>query len=247
MARFVACAVRHLRSTKTAGVPNALSDPRDGGEVVGEEVVVGGAEVAAAQKTAMRRQGRGMGRRQYQMARAVDIGTLLLGACAPEDEHQMFAPVIEGGDHGVGKAFPAAPRMAHRAGGGHGKGGVEQKYAMIGPAGKVAARAGHRSAVFALQLLIDVDERRRRRRGRQHRKAQPVRLMGPVVGILPDYHHLDLIEWGAVERLENELGGRVARALGVFGAHETGQFRKVGAVELRLQHLRPGGLDLDLH
>jgi uracil-DNA glycosylase len=87
---------------------------------------------------------------------------------------------------------------------------VEQQHALPRPVLEVAVHAPRHPEV-ALELLVDVDQRRRHLHPVGHREAQPVRLPRPVVRVLPEDDDLDLIERGQLERAQPLAARRVDR------------------------------------
>ncbi len=80
---------------------------------------------------------------------------------------------------------------------------------------------GTRNAEIALDLLVDVLQRRRHRHARLHGKAQPVRLAEAVVRVLAEDHHLHRVERRGIERGEDLRPRRKdARALALAIAQE---------------------------
>ena len=88
--------------------------------------IVGAGEMVVAEETAIGREGRGVGRGEDEMARAVDESPLLLRVAAPEHKYQVLAFLCQGADGGVGESFPSVSGMRCRLMGTHGEGGVEQ-------------------------------------------------------------------------------------------------------------------------
>ena len=60
-----------------------------------------------------------------------------------------------------------------------------------------------------LHLLVDVDEGRRRAHSGQDGEAEAVRLVRAVIGILPQDHHLDVIQLGQFEGIEPRSPGMI--------------------------------------
>ena len=130
--------------------------------------------------------------------------------------------------------------------GAYGQRGVQQKHALVCPTGKVTA-FGYRNAQVVLNLLEDVLEGRRKCHPVVHREAQAVRLPRSVVRVLPDDHHLRLVERTKVEGIEDQFAGRVYLCTRIFGPHEVGQLDEIVLLKLRLQLLFPGFFYLYIH
>ncbi len=68
---------------------------------------------------------------------------------------------------------------------------------------KTVVRAGQ--AEIAFQLLVNIDQRRRRPDAWLHAETQPMGLARSMIGVLPQYYHADPIERGQVERTKKFL------------------------------------------
>jgi hypothetical protein len=98
--------------------------------------------------------------------------------------------------------------------------------------------AGRRRGRF--QLLVDVHQRRRHAHPFGHREAQPVRLPRPVIGVLPEDHHLDRLERGQLERAQPLAARRIDRLARVFlGAQPAAQPARFPAGQRRIEHRAP--------
>ena len=127
----------------------------------------------------------------------VDAADALLGRRAPRHEHDALDTLlVDDLDDALGEALPAAARVAVGLVRLHRQAGVEQQHAAVGPGRQQAAVARRRleGRVVALDGRVDVLERRRGRRGRAHREAEPVRLVVVVVGVLAKDDDLDGVE-----------------------------------------------------
>lgn len=69
--------------------------------------LIGLREVTAAEETAVRGKRRRVRRLQHMVAVAVDKVAFLLRVRTPQQEHHAFAVLVQGGDHFIGKGFPA--------------------------------------------------------------------------------------------------------------------------------------------
>ena len=79
---------------------------------------------------------------------------------------------------------------------------------------------GFQEAEIVVKFLVHVLQRRRDPHAAPHREAQPVRLAGPVVRILPEQHDLRVGIRGEMQRSEHFIVGRVHRSSGPFVGHE---------------------------
>ena len=98
---------------------------------------------------------------------------------------------------------------------------------------------GRRDTDVALQLLVDVDQRRRDGHASAHGEAQPVGLARSVVRVLAEDHHLRLGVRREVERGEHLVVGRVHRVVLALGGDERLQVGPVRLGELAPQDRVP--------
>lgn len=213
---------------------------------MGGEVFVGAAEVLVTEESVVGRQGRRMGRSQYQMAVAVDEGAFPLGVCSPEDEYQVFFLLGQHSDGSVGKGLPAVILVRSGLMGAYGQRSVQQEDALLCPAGQVAA-GGHVGADVTFDFLENVDQRGRKGYAVVHRKAEAVGLSRAMVRVLPDDDHLYAVEGAEVEGIEYQPARRVDGAFGIFIPHEVGQCLEVFFVEFGLQAFLPALFYLNIH
>ncbi len=225
----------------------AAASPAHGLDAVRAQVGVGLEEVPAAEEAAVGGERRGVGRFKDEMPGAVDDRALALGVGTPEHEDEVFAARGKRLHDGVREGFPAVSLVAAGVSGLHGERGVQEEDALVGPGREVAVPGEERRLVFVLQFLVHVEERGRDGDAGLHGEAEPVGLVGAVVGILPEDDDLDLVERRTVERLEDEATRWVDDALCVGRAHKARQFREIRAVELVLQHLPPRFVDFHVH
>ena len=181
---------------------------------------------------AVGRQGRGMNRLEYQVLLAIDECSFGARIATPEHVNQSFAVGRQGLDGGVGEEAPAQPLVAVGHVGSHGQRGVEQQHPLLGPSCQVAI-GGHVGPQVVSNLLEDVEQRGRHGHPFGHREAQSHGLSGLMVGVLPDDHHLHLVEGTEVEGVEDEVSRWVTGAALVLLAHLLGESGEVGLVELR--------------
>ncbi|MCY1536697.1 hypothetical protein D9M68_721620 [compost metagenome] len=98
----------------------------------------------------------------------------------------------------------------------------------------------------ALEFLVDVLQRRRRRHARLHREAQAVGLARTVVGILADDDHFHLLQRRGVQRIEDQRSRREDHlAGGLLLTQEIAQGLHVGLLELVPQGFFPALFELD--
>ena len=128
----------------------------------------------------------------------------------------------------------------------HGQHGVEQQHALFGPAVEIA-RSGNGRARIVVHLLEYVDQRGRERHAVADRKAQSVGLPRPVIRVLSDDDHFQIIGIAHIESPENIASGRENPPLGVFLLDEIDQLPEIGLVELPAYPLFPFGRNLDIH
>ena len=147
---------------------------------------------------------------------------------------------------GIGKLLPTLLLMRARLMGAYGQGSVQQEHTLVCPTGEVTA-FGYGNAQVVLNLLEDVLEGRREGHSVVYREAQAVRLSRSVVRVLPDDHHLRLVERTKVEGIENQFAGRIYLCTRIFVPHEVGQLDEVVLLKLRLQLLFPGFFYLYIH
>src|SRR5574337_499592 len=142
------------------------------------------------------------------MALGVDQRALALRVGSPQQEHQAFALAIQCIDRSVSEALPAPVRMGAGTSLLHRQHAVEQQHAAVGPGGE-ATVAGTGHAEVALDLPEDVVQRWGYPHAAAHRKAQPMRLAGAVVGVLAQDHNphrvdglYDLVEVATEQSIE---------------------------------------------
>ena len=72
--------------------------------------------------------------------------------------------------------------------------GVEQQYSLVSPAAQVAIGNGNVDAKIAVDLLDDIDQRRRHSDAVGYAEAKTHGLSGLMVRVLSKDNHLDLVE-----------------------------------------------------
>src|SRR5574337_358322 len=179
------------------------------------------------------------------MALGVDQRALALRVGSPQQEHQAFALAIQCIDRSVSEALPAPVRMGAGTSLLHRQHAVEQQHAAVGPGGE-ATVAGTGHAEVALDLPEDVVQRWGYPHAAAHRKAQPMRLAGAVVGVLAQDHNPHRVERGVLEGGENLPAGWVdvlARLL--LGAQKARQRPHLGPLQVVADARLPRRLQLD--
>ena len=198
-----------------------------------EETIVGG-------------EGRRMGGCQHQMLVPVDEGPLLLGVSSPKDEHQVFPLFGQGTDGGIGKLLPTLALVRTCLMGTDGERGIEQEHPLVGPTGEVSARRDV-DAQVALDFLEDVLKGRREGHAVVHGETESVCLSGTVVRVLPNNHHLSLMERTEVEGIENEFPRRIDGRCAVFCTHKIGEADEIVLFKFGGKLLFPAFFYLYIH
>ena len=108
----------------------------------------------------------------------------------------------------------------------HSETGVEKEHALTSPTAEIATHRD-RSSRLSLYLLEDITQRGREFHAIVDTKAQAMSLSYPMVGVLSQDDHLDLVKWCTVEGIEDKVSGRKAKARGVFGMNKTDELAKV--------------------
>lgn len=142
--------------------------------------------------------------------------------------------------------LPAAPLVTSGSMFAHGQRGVEQQHALLCPAYKASALR-HRRAQVVLNLFEYVDKRWRKRHAVAHREAQSLSLPRLVVGVLSEYHHLNLVERAQVEGVEDKSSRRIARMVAVFVVYKVDKIGKVRLFKLTANMLFPRLFYLYVH
>ena len=108
----------------------------------------------------------------------------------------------------------------------HSETGVEKEHSLTSPTAEIATHRD-RSSRLSLYLLEDITQRGREFHAIVDTKAQTMSLPYPMVRVLPQDDHLDLVKWRTVEGIEDKVSGRKAKARGVFGMNKTDELAKV--------------------
>ncbi|MPM48974.1 hypothetical protein SDC9_95701 [bioreactor metagenome] len=208
----------------------------------GGEQRIGPRKDPAAEKAAIGRQRRRMGRLQHRVTIFIDQCPLALRRSAPQDENHSMVQPVHRADHRVGERFPAEITVGIRGMSPHRKHCVQQQHALPRPSAQIAALRLPQPAEIVGQLLIDIAQARRQLHAVRHRKCQPVRLTVVMIGVLPQNHHPLRIRRRQLQRLKGQRFGREDR----FGlplrrnlrrqrlpAFAAGEIRQAGLPRLR--------------
>ena len=109
------------------------------------------------------------------------------------------------------------------------------------------AVAGDVDIQVALELFVDVHQRRRRFHPRLHGKAQAMGLTLAVIRVLANHHYLDLSQRRGVERIEYQRTRRInLLACGFLGPQKVTQLAHIGLLELFMQSGLPASFEFDV-
>ena len=176
---------------------------------------------------------------EHVMLAGVDEPLLLDGVVAPKQEDEPLTLHRQPLDGAVSEGLPAVPLVRARLMRPHRERRVEQQHPLVGPRLQIPASRRHKSHIRD-QLLEDVLQRLRNRHPVLHRETQAVRLPFPMVRVLPDDHHLHLVERRRVERVENLRSRREHHIMLLFFYQKGFQFREIRRLELVPEDLLPG-------
>ena len=109
---------------------------------------------------------------------------------------------------------------------------------MIGP-GLQAAVVRDLAAKIRLELLEDIQQRRRRLNAWQNREGKSVRLAGAMIGILTEYDHLRIGIARIMKCIEDRVHVRIDMMGTVFLDQELPQLTIIRLLQLRIQEFRP--------
>ncbi|MNF58401.1 hypothetical protein D3C84_399530 [compost metagenome] len=179
------------------------------------------------------------------MLGGVDQFLFALGMRAPQQKHQMRLMLAGQFDDPVGEMLPALARMGVGSGALHSHGGIEHQHPLVGPALQ-ATVAWNVDVQVALELFIDIQQRRRCRDARLHREAQAMGLARAVIRVLSQDDHFDLVQRRGVEGIEDHRPWRIDLFAGsVFLPQKLAQLCHVGLVELSTQRVLPARFEFD--
>ena len=109
------------------------------------------------------------------------------------------------------------------------------------------AVVGNIDIQVALELFIDIHQRRRRFHPRLHREAQTMGLAGPVVRVLADYHHFGLRQRRGIQRIEDQRTRRInLLACGLLAAQKIPQLTHIGLLEFCMQRGLPASFEFEV-
>lgn len=91
----------------------------------------------------------------------------------------------------------------------YGETGVQEEHPLTGPTAKIPTLR-NRSSRLGLYLLKDITQGRRKFHAIIDTEAQSMSLTYPMIWILTQDDHLDLIEGSAIESIKDELARRKA-------------------------------------
>ncbi len=211
------------------------------------QVGIGLEEVSAAEEAAIGGERRGMDGLQHKVTVAVDDGTLALRVGSPQHEDEILPLFGERLDDGVRERLPAASLMTAGVSRIHGERRIQEQHTLIRPRREVAVTIEKRRLVLGFQFLVDVDKRRGYGDAGLDGEAESMRLIGTMIGILPENDDLHLVERRAVERLEDETSRRVDDTFGIGFADKLRQFHEIGTIKLFLENPPPRLVDFHIH
>ena len=146
----------------------------------------------AAEKSSVSRKRAWMRCFQYQMMRIVQHGFLLLCRTPPENKHDRSVLLIQYLNSCICELFPADSSMGIRLMSTNSQNCIQEQHTLFRPFLKIAVIWNIASEII-LQFLVDVFQRRRDCHLRLNRKTQSMRLSIPVIRILPQNNHLDIL------------------------------------------------------
>ncbi|MNV18488.1 hypothetical protein D3C71_1093140 [compost metagenome] len=179
------------------------------------------------------------------MLGGIDQLLLALRMGAPQHEHQMWLLLADHFNDPVSEKLPTLVLVRIGVCALDGHGGVEHQHALFGPALQVTV-AGDVDVQVALQLFVDVHQRRRRRYARLHREAQAMGLARAVVRVLSEDHDFDLVQWRGIECVEDHRARWIDLLAGrPLLLQKVSQLCHVGLVEFGTQGLLPARFEFD--
>lgn len=165
----------------------------------------------ATEKAAVGGKGRRVGRFENEVFFGVDERFFRAGVASPENKNEIFAVVAEVTDGGFGENLPTATAVRAGAMSLDGEDVVQEKNALVLPRKQVAGVVVM-GAEVGIDFFIDVDERRRDRRGGRNREGETVGGAWSVIGVLAENDDFD----------GGKIGGESGKNLLFFG--ENGLF-----------------------
>ena len=120
----------------------------------------------------------------------------------------------------------------------HSQHGVQQQYALLGPAGEITV--GRRGTVeIIVQFLKHIAQRRRNFDALPDGKGQTVGFSRSMIGVLPQNDHSYLVRRCQGKHTKHLIFRRVDGDGGAGFIHTAGQFCKIGLLQFRLQQRQP--------
>ena len=134
--------------------------------------------------------------------------------------------------------------MAAGHAGADGEHGIQKQHAVLRPASEITA-FGRLKADVVLQLLENIDQRRRLGNPVLHREAEPMRLPRAVVGVLSENDGAHVVVIGIAQGVEDVVHMRIDAARGILLLQEYAEPLIVVARKLAGQQLVPAVADMD--
>ena len=209
------------------------------------------AEMSAAEKSSVCGQRARMRRLQHQMARIGHHDRLALGRRTPQHIYDRPVLLLHCLNDRIGKLLPAVSLVGVGLMGAHGQHRVEQKDTLLRPtfydsgafdlivlptdsmlpAIKTScediAMTALANAIYASTVVL------------RYRKAQAVRLVHVVIGILSQDHHLHFAQRRQMKRIEDLIRRRVYGVLRIFLSDKAIEIPVIGFGEFRLHGGQP--------
>ena len=172
------------------------------------------------------------------MLAAVDELPFTLCVRAPEHEHDMFAFLVECRNRRIGQFFPSFALMATGFVCLDRQRSVEQQYALFRPSAQITALWDRRAQV-AMDLLVDIHQRRGYLHTIGHGKRESHGLPFLMVRVLADDDHAHLVKRARVKGVKNKPCRRKTPTGLILLAHILGEEFEIRLVKLRLQYALP--------
>ncbi len=130
-------------------------------------------------------------------------GPFLLGMAAPKQKHYPLSFTVQTGYHLIGETFPPQVGMRVCLACLHCEHSIEQEHPLLSPGDQMPMIGDHETRDIPGQFFVDVNQRRRHLNPGLHREAETMSLVGAVIGILPEDHHLHLVKFCIFEGVEH--------------------------------------------
>ena len=160
-----------------------------------------------------------MRRLQNQMLRIRQHRSLLLRRTSPEQKNDRTVLRINRFDDCIRKLLPAFSLMGICLMRPHSQHGVQHQHALLRPFFQITVVWNIASQII-MQLLINIDKRRRHLLSRLHRKAKPMRLMLVMIRVLSQNHDLHLAKRRKMKCVENIIRRRIYHMRRIFFFHK---------------------------